>query len=554
MNYKFNNTINIFFIFSFLILSSTVYSQPDPEWVSRFNGTDNSYDIVANMSSDNAGNIYVYGSSNNNSSLFDFALIKYNGSGKELWSTVFNGEGNSTDQIFKGTADSLGNSYVTGFVTDLSKRNVITTAKYDSAGSLVWMKFFNSEGYTNGFGQDITLDKNGNVIICGFIRSVSGNYDIVTLKYSNNGDETGSVIYNGAGNGDDLPVSVKTDNLNNILVTASSKENSNGADILVLKYDHDLNFAWKKTFSGSVDSDNKASSSVMDDDNSIYVSGSIYQTPGSYDFFYAKISAAGNVEWQGSFNGAGNYLDISYAITKDNSGNILLTGLSFQNTTSGSEDILTIKISPSGNLLWSRVFNGLADGTDQGIDLKTDNAGNVYVGGGSDKGNVHLIYALLKYDPDGNLLWDKYYENHTLSEDFISGVIVNDNYDVYVTGISIGDTTNFDIATIKYSQTTGIINNSNQTATGYKLYQNYPNPFNPGTVINYELQVANNVKLVVYDALGNEVATLVNETKPAGSYNYQFSTDNFKLSSGIYFYSLSVDGVLADTKRMVLIK
>ncbi|MEZ4823826.1 MAG: hypothetical protein R2942_16045 [Ignavibacteria bacterium] len=50
------------------------------------------------------------------------------------------------------------------------------------------------------------------------------NYDIVTLKYSNDDDLTGSVIYNGAGNGDDLPVSVKADNLNNILITASSKE------------------------------------------------------------------------------------------------------------------------------------------------------------------------------------------------------------------------------------------------------------------------------------------------------------------------------------------
>ncbi|MCB0726094.1 MAG: T9SS type A sorting domain-containing protein [Ignavibacteriae bacterium] len=528
-----------------------LFSQPDTEWISRYNGPGNSYDIVANMGSDAAGNIFVYGSSNNPSSLFDFALIKYNSSGTELWSANYNGEANSTDQIFKGYADPSGNSYVTGFTTNLNGNNIITTAKFDSSGNLKWIRYFNSAGYTNGFGQDITHDKNGNVIICGFIRNASGNYDIVTLKYSNDGDETGSVIYNGAGNGDDLPVSVKADNLNNILITASSKENSNGADILVLKYDHDLNFVWKKTFSGSVDSDNKASSSVMDDDNSIYVSGSIYQTQGSYDYFYAKINSAGNVEWQGSFNGSGNYIDFSYAITKDNSGNILLTGLSFQNTTSGSEDILTLKISLSGNLLWSRVFNGLADGTDQGIDLKTDNAGNIYVGGGSDKGNVHLIYALLKYDANGNLLWEKYYENHTLSEDFISGVIVNDNSDVYVTGISIGDTTNFDIATIKYSQTTGILNQTNHIPSGYYLDQNYPNPFNPSTNLGFGISELGFITLKIYNALGVEVAVLVNEKLSPGTYNLQWNASEFP--SGVYYYSIISEGY-KETKKMFLIK
>jgi len=54
--------------------------------------------------------------------------------------------------------------------------------------------------------------------------------------------------------------------------------------------------------------------------------------------------------------------------------------------------------------------------------------------------------------------------------------------------------------------------------------------------------------------IGNEVASLVNESKPAGNYNYQFSTVNYQLPSGIYFYTLSVDGALIETKRMILLK
>ncbi len=72
----------------------------------------------------------------------------------------------------------------------------------------------------------------------------------------------------------------------------------------------------------------------------------------------------------------------------------------------------------------------------------------------------------------------------------------------------------------------------------FRLQQNYPNPFNPSTTISYQIPEASNVTLIVYDILGKEAAKLVNGEKDAGTYNVQFSTNNFQLSSGIYFYRL----------------
>lgn len=86
----------------------------------------------------------------------------------------------------------------------------------------------------------------------------------------------------------------------------------------------------------------------------------------------------------------------------------------------------------------------------------------------------------------------------------------------------------------------------------YKLFQNYPNPFNPKTIINYQLPITNYVKLIVYDLLGKEIVTLVNEKQSTGKYQVTF--DGSALSSGIYFYSLFADGKLIDTKKMILIK
>jgi choice-of-anchor B domain-containing protein len=95
------------------------------------------------------------------------------------------------------------------------------------------------------------------------------------------------------------------------------------------------------------------------------------------------------------------------------------------------------------------------------------------------------------------------------------------------------------------------INNSNIVLRNFSLSQNYPNPFNPNTIINYEIRITNFIKLKVYDVLGNEIATLVNEKLSPGSYEVQFDGSN--LSSGIYFYRLETEK-FTETKRMLLIK
>lgn len=86
-----------------------------------------------------------------------------------------------------------------------------------------------------------------------------------------------------------------------------------------------------------------------------------------------------------------------------------------------------------------------------------------------------------------------------------------------------------------------------------QLHQNYPNPFNPTTVISYQLSAFCHVTLKVFDVLGNEIAALVNEYKPAGKYNFQFSILNYPLSSGVYFYTLKA-GSYSSTKKFLLIK
>ena len=87
--------------------------------------------------------------------------------------------------------------------------------------------------------------------------------------------------------------------------------------------------------------------------------------------------------------------------------------------------------------------------------------------------------------------------------------------------------------------------------TKYVLYQNYPNPFNPITNIRFDIPRSSHVKLIIYDALGREVATLVNEKLSAGSYEAEWDGSGYP--SGVYFYSLSANN-FKQTKKMLLIK
>jgi hypothetical protein len=115
----------------------------------------------------------------------------------------------------------------------------------------------------------------------------------------------------------------------------------------------------------------------------------------------------------------------------------------------------------------------------------------------------------------------------------------------------------------KSGQNTSLTLSSSEllTAIGYdpiqkyrfNLEQNYPNPFNPLTVINYQLPSTSSVCIKIYDMLGKDIATVVDEEQQAGNYQIQFSTQQYHLSSGVYWYELRA-GTFQSIKKMILTK
>ncbi len=104
---------------------------------------------------------------------------------------------------------------------------------------------------------------------------------------------------------------------------------------------------------------------------------------------------------------------------------------------------------------------------------------------------------------------------------------------------------------ISVNLVTEVENKIKLSVSDFILSQNYPNPFNPSTVISYQLPVTGDVTLRIYDVLGREVATLVNEEKPSGIYEIEFYSTG--LASGVYYYQLRA-GDYTETKKMILLR
>ena len=119
----------------------------------------------------------------------------------------------------------------------------------------------------------------------------------------------------------------------------------------------------------------------------------------------------------------------------------------------------------------------------------------------------------------------------------------------YTGGLSSQDA--YFCQTIAYQNYTSVHSENIVVPKSFVLYQNYPNPFNQSTIINFGCSIKSNVCIKVYDVLGKEITTILNEVKDAGKYSIRFNAAN--LTSGVYFYRMQIEEFI-QTKQMIVLK
>ena len=206
----------------------------------------------------------------------------------------------------------------------------------------------------------------------------------------------------------------------------------------------------------------------------------------------------------------------------------------------------SFNMSTNGGANWFQIdsaLNALTEEPDvQGFWIDPDNTDRIYLGLGAQHqfGTNEYASGGLYFTDNHGESWIKIFNSEV-------NKIIADNSNprkIYF---------NSKFGLIRFTDTlVTSINELNPTIQNeYGLLHNYPNPFNPSTIINYSVKEAGLVKIKVYDILGSEVATLVNENKSAGNFAIEFNASN--LPSGIYFYKISTDK-FTEVKKMILLR
>jgi uncharacterized delta-60 repeat protein len=418
------------------------------EWVARYNSPGNGDDQANAIAVDSSGNVCVTGEGEG-----DYATVKYDTNGNELWVARYNSPTDGSDEAYDIAVDTSGNIYVTGESYGSGTARDYATVKYDTDGNELWVKRYNGPGNGDDQAFSIAVDTSGNIYVTGRSYGSGTARDYATVKYDTAGNELWVKRYNGPGNGDDQAFSIAVDTSGNIYVTGKSTGSETGYDYATVKYDTNGNDLWVARYNSPADGPDEAYAIAVDTSGNIYVTGGSYGlSETGYDYATVKYDANGNELWVGRYsNSPINDYNEAAAIAVDSSGNAYVTGGSYGGDTTW-DDFATVKYDGSaGNELWVKRYNGPGEDYDWAYAIAVDSSGNVYVTGRSYGGDTTWDdFATVKYDSAGNLIWVARYNSPGNGDDQARAIAIDTSGNTYVTGKSDGNGTGYDYATVKY--------------------------------------------------------------------------------------------------------
>jgi uncharacterized delta-60 repeat protein len=208
-------------------------------WAARYDGPDHGDDRTYHVAVDGSGDVVAVGYGDNGyTTPYDYLTIKYGSTGETLWTRRYDGAAGGRDEAVAVALDHDGSVLVTGYSFGQSTGDDYATVKYDSAGAQMWVARYDGPGVGYDHAYSIAVDGQGNAYVTGSVwvsQDVGG--DCATIKYSPSGESLWRALYNGPSNWSDRGSAVAVDGDANVLVAGAS---SNGfgldGDIVTIKY------------------------------------------------------------------------------------------------------------------------------------------------------------------------------------------------------------------------------------------------------------------------------------------------------------------------------
>ncbi len=497
----------------------------------------------------------------NESVLQNFFVANYNADGEVSWEKIYMPEDGYTANIISLDIDEEGNIYPLLIPNPYDMNPTITLQKLTPNGEVLWeaqKELIFPEGFINPM-----VDGDGNVYIAGTSHESETEYQPLfnVIKYNSEGEELWNQFFS-SGNEDDNIYYVSSgslDNEGNLLLAGQTGVGSffsQSINSTVLKVTSNGDLDWINAF--AIDGWNSGATGLfVNDENQVFVSGwKENQTDINLgDMITMKYSPEGEILWDNSYNESGRRIR-AYGIKPTSDGGFVVTGFSNHIMTQINR-VIALRYDAEGELLW----NQSSPDFQYHRDFYVDDLDNVYVLNQEySTTNPKRIYysvgpftiaKIMKISADGNM------ENETFIGDEMSPVdpgnlIPFDDGRLLIGGEMSNEMSHF--SGIKFFETTHEILGTHDPAaddlSGNWLGQNYPNPFKQITSIPFRIEQAGNVEIKLFDTRGRLINLITNQNYPAGEHIVEVNLSG--IPKGIYFYQLKSASGFVKAKKLIV--
>ncbi len=347
------------------------------------------------------------------------------------------GEDSGRDIVF----DVDGNTYLAGKEYNTSRGVFdIIIAKYNSSGNQEWKSTWQHTSGSIGYG--IAMDSSQNLYITGYAKNTSTDYDIVLLKYSNNGVYQWNRTW--GGNFDDKGYGIVINNTDDIFITGSTESYGTFGDVVLLKFNSTGNFEWYKNFGGT-DTD-VGKNLDIDSHGNVYITGytSSFGVAISNGYLL-KYNSSNMLEWNKTWGGS--LPDDFYDLVIDNDDNVYVCGNS-KSYSQGFSDITLLKYNSSGYLQFNESWQ--VSEQDYGYSIVLDSKNNTYITGYTESyGGIDRDVVIVKFNSSGKFQWYKLWTRGLEDEGYNIAIDQADNK--VITGKSQTPGGDYDIFLAKFS-------------------------------------------------------------------------------------------------------
>lgn len=497
---------------------------------------------------------------------YDIFLIKTNSNGDTLWTKTFGSAYYDIGHAVQQTSDG-------GYIIAGSKFRDAYLIKTNSEGDTLWTKSYDY-GFYSWFCNDVQQTTDGGYVIAGGVNMI---FDLSPFLAKT--DAYGDILWFKM----DYPIWRSS-------YISSVQQTTDGGYILtdsysIIKTDSNGDTLWTKSYINPTGDSSFFNYSVQQTTDGGYIIAGFKNTTNSNSVSIIKTNSFGDTLWTKAYDYWNGYDCYGYSVKQtSDSGYIVSGGIS---TNQYYHEAFLIKTDSAGDTLWTKTFGEGEYGAGYSVH-QTNDGGYVFVGTTyeySDSSDIYLIKTL----PDGTVVpvelmlftaiadgkevilkWSTSSELNNLgfeiqrsvngkeyfSVGFASGHGTTSEQQNYIFADKNLDNGNYyyRLKQVDYNgsyEYSDVVEVEWRAFNSYLLEQNFPNPFNPTTTIGFGLQNKSNVKITILNAIGEEVAIVLNEEREAGYDQLEFNANN--LPSGVYFYRLQA-GSFIETKKMLLLK